>query len=122
MNKTRVVFVGPLALSNVIRHLFHDHTEFEVVGSFRGLKNLAQQADQLLPGLIIANVKPVQTDVCAAVASIRQSSPTSKVILICPIIQRNAEARRCGADACLDGERLFRRLVPAASALSLPRC
>jgi hypothetical protein len=120
VRKIRVLFVGPPALSNVIRHLFHDRPEFEVVGSLPGLRNLAQRAGRLLPELIVANVKPVGTGVCPVVIAIKQSSPLSKLILICPITDFTGGARRCGADACLDQEKLVRRLVPTATALSAP--
>jgi hypothetical protein len=120
VRRIRVLFVGPPALSNVIRHLFQDRPEFEVVGSLPGLRNLAQRAGRLLPELIVASVKPVGTGVCPVVVAIKQSSPLSKLILICPITGFIGGARRCGADAYLDQEKLVRRLVPTATALSAP--
>jgi hypothetical protein len=116
--KIRILLVGSSAISQVIQHLFHNQADFEVVGSVRGLKSLAQHADRLLPELIVANVKPVRTGVCPAVIAIKQSSPYSKLILICPVGALIGAARKCGADACLDQEMLVRRLVPTASALS----
>jgi hypothetical protein len=118
VRKVRILFVGSPALSNVIRHLFHDRPEFEVVGCLPGLKNLARRAGPLLPELIVANVKPVETGVRPVVVAIKQFSPLSKLILICPLTDLIGNARRCGADACLDQETLVRRLIPTASALS----
>jgi len=118
LHKTRILLVSSPALSLVIRHLFDGRPEFEVVGSLPGLRGLAEQADRLLPELIVANVKPVRTGVCPAVVAIKQSSPYSKLILICSIVDLISGARKCGADACLDQEQLVRRLVPTASALS----
>jgi hypothetical protein len=118
VHKTRILLVSPPALSHFIQHLFQDRPEFEVVGTLSGLRSLARQADRLRPELIVANVKPVGTGVCPVVVAIKQSSPLSKLILICPISNLTSGARRCGADACIDPEKLVRGLVPAASALS----
>jgi DNA-binding NarL/FixJ family response regulator len=118
MRKIRILLVSSPALSQVIRHLFHNRPGFEVVGSLRGVRSLAQQVDRLRPELIVANVKPLSTGVCAVVIAIKASSPFSKLILICPTSDLINSARRCGADACLDQETLVRRLVPMASALS----
>jgi len=118
VRKTRILLVSTPALYHFIRHLFHDQPEFEVVGSLRGLRSLARQAGRLRPELIVASVNPVGTGVCPAVGAIKRSSPGSKLILICPISTLVSDARRCGADAYLDPEKLVRGLVPAASALS----
>jgi hypothetical protein len=110
--------VSPRGLCQIIEHLFHDRPEFEVVGTLIGLRSLARQAGRLLPELIVAHVKPVKTGVCDAVASIKRSSPLSKLILICPVGDLMAGARKCGADACLEQEELVLRLLPTARALS----
>ena len=123
MRKIRILLVGSPALSDVIRHLFHEQPRFEVVGSLRNLKHFAELAGRLLPELIVVNVKPVGTGVCPLLVAIKQSSPSSKIILICAVSSLISGARKCGADACLDQEQLVRRLVPTASAVSahLPR-
>lgn len=118
MVKVRILVVSPRGLCQVIEHLFQGRPEFEVVGSLIGLRSLAQQAGRLLPELIVAHVKPVQTGLCDAVASIKRSSPLSKLILICSVGDLMAGARRCGADACLEQEKLVLRLLPTARALS----
>jgi DNA-binding NarL/FixJ family response regulator len=118
VRKIRILLVGCPALAHVIRHLFNDRPEFEVVGSLRGLRGLAQQADRLRPELIVANVKPIGTGISAVVVAIRTSSPLSRLILICPTSDLIVGGGRCGADACLDQEKLVRRLVPTASTLS----
>ena len=118
VRKIRILLVSSPALSQVIQHLFDGQPDFEVVGSVRDVKGLAAQADRLLPELIVANVKPIGTGVCPAVIAIKQSSPFSKLILICPVEVLSGAARKCGADACLDQEKLVRRLVPTASAVS----
>jgi len=123
LRKIRILLVSSPALSEVIRYLFDAQPRFEVVGSLRNLKGLAEQAGRLLPELIVVNVKPVRTGVCPVVVAIKQSSPSSKIILICAVSSLTSDARKCGADACLDQEQLVRRLVPTASAVSarLPR-
>jgi len=118
VRKVRILVVSPPALSQVIEYLFRDRPEFEVVGSLSGLRSMGQHAGRLSPELIVANVKPVRTAVREVVASIKRSSPLSKVILICPARDFMAVARRCGADACLEQERVVRRLVGTARALS----
>ena len=118
MHKVRILIVSPPALSQVIEYLFRDRPEFEVVGSLSGLRSMGQQAGRLCPELIVANVKPVRTAVYRVVASIKRLSPLSKLILICPARDFMAVGRRCGADACLEQEKLVRRLLGTAWALS----
>ena len=69
MHKFRVLVLSSPALSQVIVHLFRGRPDFEV-GSISGLKNLGQ-ADSRLPELIVANVKPMSTRICRAVATIK---------------------------------------------------
>ncbi len=118
MRKVRILVVSPPALSQLIEYLFRDRPEFEVVGSLSGLRSVGQQAGRLCPELIVANVKPLRTPVCRVVASIKRFSPFSKLILICPARDFMAGARRCGADACLEQEKVVRRLLETAWALS----
>jgi hypothetical protein len=79
---------------------------------------LAQQAERLLPKLIVAGVKPVSSGVGATVRAIKGASPLSKLILICPVGDFVSGSRRFGADACLDPDKLIARLLPTAAALS----
>ena len=116
--KVSILIVSPPALSQVIEYLFRDRPEFEVVGCLSGLRGMEQQAGRLCPELIVADVKPVRTAVYKVVASVKRSSPLSKLILICPAMDFMAVGRRCGADACLEQEQLVRRLLGTALALS----
>jgi hypothetical protein len=116
--RVTVLIVGCSALSRIITHLFASGPDFEVVGSLRGLKSLAPQAERLLPNLIVAGVKPVGSGVDATVRTIRRASPLSKVILLCPIGDFVSGTRRFGADACLDPEKLIAQLLPTAVMLS----
>jgi hypothetical protein len=118
VRKVRILVVSPPALSQLIEYLFRARPEFEVVGSLSGLRSMGRQAGRLCPELIVANVKPVRTGVCQVVAAIKRSSPLSKLILICPARDFMTSARRCGADACLEQEKVVRRLVETAWALS----
>jgi hypothetical protein len=114
VRKVSILVVGPPALSQIIEYLLRDRPEFEVVGRLSGLRSLGRQAGRLCPELIVANVKPVRTAVCQVVASVKRSSPSAKLILICPIRDFMACARRCGADACLEEEKLVGRLLRTA--------
>jgi hypothetical protein len=116
--KVSVLVVGSPALSRIVKHLFASGPDFEVVGSSRGLKSLVPQAERLLPKLIVAGVRPVSTGVGAIVRAIKGASPLSKLILICPVSDFVSSARRFGADACLDPEKLIAQLLPTAAALS----
>lgn len=118
MRKVSILVVSPPALSQIIEYLFRDRPEFEVVGRLSGLRSVGQQVGRLRPELIVANVKPVTTAVCQVVASIKRSSPLSKLILVCPARDFMTSARRCGADACLEHEELVRRLFKTAWVLS----
>jgi hypothetical protein len=121
MRKTTVLVVSPPALGQLVRYLFDGRPEFEVVGTFENLSNLTRHSRRLLPEIIVANVKPVTTGVCPAILSIKKSSPLSKVIVICSIRDIIRGARRCGADACLEQEKLVFHLLPTARVLSRSR-
>ena len=118
MRTTTILVVGSPSLSRIIEHLFHGRPECEVVGTVSGLGSLERHAGRLLPELIVANVKPVSIGIPRAVASIKQSSPLSKLILICPIEDLARVARKCGADACLKDEKLGSHLLRTVRALS----
>ena len=118
VHKVRILIVSSPALSQLIRHLFHHQPEFEVLGSLRGIKSLARRVAQQPPELIVASVKPVGTGLCATALAIKQSSPLSKLILICPVSALTGSALKCGADACLDQEKLVGRLLHTAWTLS----
>ena len=117
MRRVRILVISPPALFQVIEYLFRDRPEFEVVGSLNGLRSMGQRAGRLCPELIVANVKPVRTAVCQVVAFVKRSSPSAKLILICPTRDFMACAGRCGADACLEEEKLVGRLLRTAVTL-----
>jgi hypothetical protein len=117
MRKIKVLVVSPPALAQLIKHLFHERPEFEVLGSLETLKHLARYSGRR-PDLIVASVKPMTIGVCPAVVSIKKSSPVSKVVLICPIRDFIRGALKCGADACLEQENLVFHLLATARSLS----
>jgi DNA-binding NarL/FixJ family response regulator len=110
--------VGSPSFSRIVKHLFHGQSEFEVVGALSGFGSLGRQAGQLLPDLIVANVKPVSVGIRRVVAAIKQASPSAKVILTCPVEDFARAARKHGADACLNDENVAGRLLRMAFALS----
>ena len=118
LRKTTIVIVSSPSISRIIEHLFRGRSEFEVVGTFVGFRSLGRQAGRLLPQLIVANVKPVGTRVSRVVASIKRSSPLSKLIVICPVEDLARMARKCGADACLNDEKLVGHLLRTVRTLS----
>jgi hypothetical protein len=98
--------------------LFYSEPEFEVLHNPRKIHNWARHVAQQRPELIVASVKPVGAGLCATALALKQASPLSKLILICPVSQLVETARKCGADRCLDQEKLVGRLLPAAWTLS----
>jgi len=118
LRKTRILVVSSPALSNVIHHLFRDRSEFEIVGRVNGLGALKRHTESLDPELIVADVKPLRTRLSRAVSVIKQHSPLSKLIMICPIRELIGEALTNGADACVEQEKLIHHLLPAARALA----
>jgi DNA-binding NarL/FixJ family response regulator len=118
LSKITILIVSSPSFSRIMMHLFRGRPEFEVVGTVSGLESLGEQAGKLLPELIVANVKPVSIRICRVVASIKRSSPRSKLILICPVEDLAQMARRCGADACLSDEKLADHLLRTARTLS----
>jgi hypothetical protein len=109
------------ALVHAIRHVFEGRDEFEIIGQSGSVRRLAERSEELVPELIVANLKPVRTGICAAVLAIKHSSPLAKLILICPITDFNHTGRRCGADACLAPEDVFAMLPRTATALCRAR-
>jgi len=118
LRKITVLLVGSPALSRIMEHLLGGRSEFEVVGTVSNLGNLRPHAERLLPELIVANLKPLSARICRVVASIKQASPLSKLILICPIEGLAPAARKCGADACLQDEELTGQLLRTARTLA----
>jgi hypothetical protein len=118
MSKIRVLVVGSPPLSRIIGHLFRGGSEFEVIGTLRGLGSLERQAGRLFPELIVANVKPVSMGIPRAVAAIKRCSPLSKLILVCAVEDLAGAARKYGADAWLTDEKLTGHLLRLARDLS----
>ena len=116
--KIRILVYSSAALFQAIRHVFQGRNEFEIIGQSGSVRDLAEKSEQLLPELIVANLKPVRTGICSAVLAIKHSSPLSKLILICPVEDLAPMARKCGADACLQDEKLNRHLVRTACTLA----
>jgi len=123
LRRITILIVSSPSLARAIEYLFLGRAEFEVVGAISGSRRLGRQAGQFLPDLIDVNVRPVSTGICEVVASLKQSSPLSKLILICPFDDLPGAARKCGADAYLNDEKLAGRLVRIARNLSVrPNC
>lgn len=118
LRKITILIGSPPSLARVIEHLFRGRAEFEIIGTLNNLGSLGQQAGRLLPDLIVANVKPVSIGIRRAVTSIKRSSPTSKLILICPLEDLSRVAHESGADAYLKDEKLTSHLLRMARALS----
>ena len=118
MRKITILLVGSPSLSRIVEHLFRGQSEFEIVGTLGGMGSLGPHAGRLLPELIVANVKPVSVRISRVVASIKRASPLSKLILICPLEDLAPVARKCGADACLQDEKLAGHLLRTARTLA----
>jgi hypothetical protein len=118
LRKIKILVVSSPSLARVIGHLFRGRAEFEIIGTLNGFGSLGQQAAQLLPDLIVANVKPVSLGIRQAIASIRLSSPLSKLILIGPLEDLSRVARQSGADAYLKDEKLAGHLLRMARTLT----
>ena len=118
MRKITIVVVGSPWFSRIVAHLCRGQAEFEVVGAGSDLRSLVRRSGQPLPELIVTNVKPVSDAIHRVVAAIKQASPSSKLILTCPIDELARAARQCGADAFLRDENLsgsFLRLARAVA-------
>ena len=118
MLRITIVVVGSPWFSRIVGHLLGGQSEFEIVGEIRSLRSLGRQARQPLPQLIVADVKPVRTGIRRAVAARKLASPSSKVILTCPVEHLARAARGYGADACLSDERLAGGLLRLARTVS----
>lgn len=113
MSKTRVMVAGPERLAAIIAELFDERPEFEVVACAPGVRGLGRKAERLKPDLIVAVIKPIGTGMGRAVQSIKRSSPRSRLIVVCAVRDFMSDARKCGADACVEQERLVAGLPRA---------
>jgi DNA-binding NarL/FixJ family response regulator len=113
-----LVAVKPPALHHAIVSLLRTRPDFEIAGSQGGFRNLRQRLRRLLPALVVVNVSPFEADLCWAVATLKRSSPGSKVILLSAVEDFAYQAKRCGADAYLHEDRLIDRLPRMAGALA----
>ena len=118
LRKITILVVSDPSLACIIEHLFRGRPEFEVISSVSVLGSLGRHAGRLPPDPIVANVKPVSIRISQAVASIKQASPFSKLVLICPVEDLARAARKCGADACLTDEKLAGHLLRTARTLA----
>lgn len=116
--KVKILVVGPAALSRLIQRLFEGHEGFEVVRRIGGLRRVGPQSGGLEARIIVANVKPVGTNIRGAVRALKESSPLAKVILVCSFTDLADAARDSGADAFLTPDELVRRLLPEVVKLS----
>ena len=118
MCKITVLVVGSTSFSRIVEHLFRGLSEFKVVGAVSDLGSLGRQSGRPFPEVIVANVKPVSMGIRRLVSAIRQASPSAKVILTCPVEDLAHIARKYGADAWLNDEKLAGHLLRMARALS----
>ena len=118
MSRITVAVVGSSRLSRVVAHLLRGRPEFEVVAFQGDQGNLTRRRGHPLPELIIAEVKPVSIGIRRVIAAIKQASPSSKVILSCPLEELGRTARGYGADACLRDEKLTSHLLRLARAVA----
>jgi hypothetical protein len=116
--KIRILVYSSAPFFHVIRHIFEGRDEFEIVGESGSARRLAETSQEIDPQLIVADWKAVRTGIRSAVLAIKHCSPSSKLILICPLTDFKTAGRRCGADACLAPEEIFTRLPRTAIALS----
>jgi hypothetical protein len=122
MRKITIMLVGSPSFLRIVEHLFCCPCEFEVVGAVSDLGSLGPQSGRPVPKVIVANVKPLSMGIRRLVSAIRQASPSAKVILTCPVEDLAHVARKYGADALLNDEKLAGHLLRTARALSdLPK-
>jgi len=115
LDRIKILIVSDPSLARLIGHLFSGCVEFEISGPVR---KWADSCKFGRPDLIVVQVKPLSPGFRRTVASIRASSPASKVILICSGEAGLPGARRHGADAWLQGETLTGRLLRTARTLA----
>lgn len=116
--KIRILVYSSAPLFHAIRHIFEGRDEFEIVGESGSVRRLAETSEEIVPQLIVADLKLVRTGIRAAVLAIKHCSPLAKLILICPLTELIPTGRRCGADACLAPEQILTRLPRTVTALS----
>lgn len=117
---TRVMLAGSAPLNGIVTELLDGWPEFEVVASEQAVRGLARKAARLAPDVIIACIRPIGTGVRRTVESIRRSNPRSRIIVICAGRDLMDDARRYGADAYVDQERITAGLLRAVKSVIAP--
>ena len=116
--RIRILVYSSAPFVHAIRHVFEGRDEFEIVGESGSVRRLVEASEEIVPQLIVADLRPVRTAICAAVLAIKHRIPLAKLILICPLTELDPAGRRCGADACLAPEDIVSRLPRTVSALT----
>lgn len=116
-----LVAKSPPSLFQVIQYVFSGRPEFRILASRGQVAGMTRHMLESQPELILANVKPLSISVCDTVRLLKRLHPASKLILICSVKEFAHDARRCGADACLNAEALVHDLLQTAERLALAR-
>jgi hypothetical protein len=106
-----LVAVAPRSLSRVVEHLLRGREGLALVGSAGSDRQLASRARRAAPDLLVVSLRLLGREAGARLASLRLSSPGSKLIVVSPGTFA-IPLRPRGADAMVPEEALVRRLVP----------
>jgi DNA-binding NarL/FixJ family response regulator len=115
-----MVAVEPLALFRVMK-LILDASEIQILARPQDVSRLLRQARRLQPDLLITNARLLGEQACEVLASLKRSSPRSKIILTDFDARLASIATRCGADVYLEEDLLVGRLLATVRRLTTAR-
>ncbi len=114
---TTLALLTPPALARIVWWLLGDSSHIRVLAPVGRRQRLGRIAGRLRPQLLLVSAELLAKEQRNAVEAVKRSSPGSKLILICTSDVLAHEARRWGADACLQTAVLVRRLLPTVQKL-----
>ncbi len=105
------------ALGRAVRWILNESPSLRTVTRAGEKQSLNTVAGRVRPQLVVISSELLAEKPRQTLDSVRRSSPDSKLLLICPCPVLTEEARKWGADACLETDVLVRRLLPTVQKL-----
>ena len=107
------------AIRSAVAGILSRHAGWEVCGEAENGPDAVQKAKDLHPDLVLLDISMPGMDGLHAARLIRESVPSTKILILShhDPAQLLVDARRSGADGCIDKSRIAADLVPSIARL-----
>jgi two-component system, NarL family, nitrate/nitrite response regulator NarL len=107
------------AIRSAVAGILSRHAGWEVCGEAENGPDAVQKAKDLHPDLVLLDISMPGMDGLRAARLIRESVPSTKILILShhDPTQLLVDARRSGADGCIDKSRIAADLVPTIARL-----